>query len=891
MVNIQTLVFLDLEATGLLSPIHKPKITELTMIAVHCSEFLQAHLGSNMPRIINKLTLCFNPRKAITPKAMEMTGLYSDSLENQSDFDKDAVALIDVFLRRLAPPICFLAHCGNRFDYPLLKTEILNVGSELTADIVCADTWEMFQSLDNRAYIPMAWSRKSVMSHDLATANGVVSSKCDVVTLKQTDNLKKRHSQSSLQSDEKPNSSACNVSPSTSKGKNEDSQKIGCSKSDTKSNNIMNCKPNFLSSNTSLSLLCGGDFKSLTAKRVEHPDSGSAEALCACESPVQDCSETVIRSGGTSPKVECFTNNDGSTSRLCSPYAEGNNNAVFSTKPATKSSSPAGSKISDTKGNGVRKITSFSIKDIVTSDKSDSLSGESSPPAIVSSGLTYRGSSPPALLSTVNSKSPSSPTKTSLMRPGSAKSLDAEVAGVSNENLDSVNNNSDKSSKGEMLLIKGEKSETKGVEPSECGSTGTLGQSAQNSVYVNSGTSENSVAGPNGEKKVQIRKPAKKRFSRGHDALNFDSPDLNSKVDSVKTDASPKSKTPESVSSVNAVPQISSGVSEGVIASTSNSAADHQGRCQTPESNLISASLRSCPRSPTKRKPSDSIEHDNGISQAKKVKKKLFESDSASVRELVHAASNSPGSDSGAEPVSSSQGNNGDAGNNKPRLESLGTIIYWHDYFTEEFFKESLEMEDCLHPKPDSSSSSREAALNMEKRQNLDVKRPQTLSANVDNAVNSNPVAAEHSSAFKPQDSLAANPVLRSALTAPLNLSLKDRDELDVTSSHSNSAQAKSPEHDNQNTSQRLATTPKSHGNTSQREDKAVDILPHAKVSYSQREIYRRVFGIYPPISHRSEDDCITLMQIVQTVAPKAAIWLDVNSCPFRQVEPLYTRK
>jgi hypothetical protein len=74
MVNLQTLVFLDLEATGLMTAIHKPKITEMTMIAVHCSEFRQAHLSSNMPRIINKLTLCFNPIKTITHKAMEITG-------------------------------------------------------------------------------------------------------------------------------------------------------------------------------------------------------------------------------------------------------------------------------------------------------------------------------------------------------------------------------------------------------------------------------------------------------------------------------------------------------------------------------------------------------------------------------------------------------------------------------------------------------------------------------------------------------------------------------------------------------------------------------------------------------------------------------------------------
>jgi hypothetical protein len=776
----------------------------------------------------------------------------------------------------------------------LLKAEILHVGSELTADIFCADTWEMFQSLDNHTNIPVTWSSKSVISHDLATANGVISQKNDVgspLTSKQTDNHKKRHSQSSSKSDEKSNSTDQTSSPS--KGGNGDNPKVVSSKSDVKMN-VASSRTSLISSNTSLSLLCGGDFKSLAVKRVENPDSHLGEAVCNCDK-AQDSGaasgDTTVGSC-SSPKVECATDNN--KSRLPSPHADStlnNNNTGFSMKAANTLTSLPGSKTSDNKGNGVRKITSFSIRDIVTGDKTESSSGDASPPAIVSSGLTYRGSSPPMLISSVSSGSPNLPTKTSLIQPVASKSGDVgECCVVSNENLDSVNNNSVKSSKDENLRVKGA---TKDGRPNVSGSTGN---SVVNVANVQCAISDNPVGGSTSsvEKKMQIRKPAKKRFSRGCESLNFDNKDLSHEVESVKTDViSHKSNSPETVDvlSVDPAPQVSSRLSELVAASTSNSSVDCPAGCRPPKSNLISESPRSCPRSPTKRKTSESSGHDSDISQAKKVKKKLFESDSASVRELVRAASNSPGSDSAAEPVSSSQGNN-DTGNNKPRLESLGTIIYWHDYFNEEFFKESLEMEDCLHPKPDSSSYSREPAVNPENRQNSEVNRPQTLTVSVGDTVSvsstCNPVVTAHSSAFDPQTLNASNPVLRSAVTAPLNLSLKDREERDVTSSHSNSVLAKSPDQDNRNPTQRLAT--RGQGNKIP-EDKPVDVSSRSKVSYSLREIYKRTFGIYPPMSHRSEDDCITLMQLVQTVAPKAAIWLDINSCPFRQVEPQYTRK
>lgn len=39
-------------------------------------------------------------------------------------FDVEIYELITFFLRRLIPPICFVAHNGNHFDYPVFLSEL-----------------------------------------------------------------------------------------------------------------------------------------------------------------------------------------------------------------------------------------------------------------------------------------------------------------------------------------------------------------------------------------------------------------------------------------------------------------------------------------------------------------------------------------------------------------------------------------------------------------------------------------------------------------------------------------------------------------------------------------------------------------------------------------------
>lgn len=72
--NIKTFVFLDCETTGLPAyEYNKTKITELCLISCQADNI---RLGV-IPRVKNKLNLCFNPMKRVSPAAEEITGMMS----------------------------------------------------------------------------------------------------------------------------------------------------------------------------------------------------------------------------------------------------------------------------------------------------------------------------------------------------------------------------------------------------------------------------------------------------------------------------------------------------------------------------------------------------------------------------------------------------------------------------------------------------------------------------------------------------------------------------------------------------------------------------------------------------------------------------------------------
>jgi len=160
MLQIRTLVYFDLEATGLRSS-GKPRISELSLVAVKVEDVLElqttitehlARVGSSgveslEPRVLNKLTICVYPMATIMPVVSNITGLDNYNLTDQARFDKNTVDMINSFLLRLPTPVCLVAHNGDNFDFPLLKAELEKVNGSLGTDILCADSYNGFKHI------------------------------------------------------------------------------------------------------------------------------------------------------------------------------------------------------------------------------------------------------------------------------------------------------------------------------------------------------------------------------------------------------------------------------------------------------------------------------------------------------------------------------------------------------------------------------------------------------------------------------------------------------------------------------------------------------------------------------------------------------------------------
>jgi len=67
----ETFVFLDLESTGLSGIGEKPRITEVSLVAVHRTMLGSSH---DLPRVMDKLTVCVYPMRPVTPMATDLTG-------------------------------------------------------------------------------------------------------------------------------------------------------------------------------------------------------------------------------------------------------------------------------------------------------------------------------------------------------------------------------------------------------------------------------------------------------------------------------------------------------------------------------------------------------------------------------------------------------------------------------------------------------------------------------------------------------------------------------------------------------------------------------------------------------------------------------------------------
>ncbi|XP_036594929.1 three-prime repair exonuclease 1 [Trichosurus vulpecula] len=169
---METLVFMDLEATGL--PFSQPKVTELCLVAIHrhALEGLQPAPpteGSSQvplpPRVADKLCLCVAPGKACSSAASNLTGLNTAMLtaHRRRRFDSGLVDLIQAFLQRQPPPLCLVAHNGDRFDFPLLQAELswAGVGPDALSGVFCVDSIAALRALDRSGPPRESSQRKS----------------------------------------------------------------------------------------------------------------------------------------------------------------------------------------------------------------------------------------------------------------------------------------------------------------------------------------------------------------------------------------------------------------------------------------------------------------------------------------------------------------------------------------------------------------------------------------------------------------------------------------------------------------------------------------------------------------------------------------------------------
>jgi len=158
MTEIKTLVYFDIEATGLKNS-GRPRISEVSFVALNTQEFVDLNqklvkklknvksyedileLETFLPRVLNKLTLSVYPMALMMPEVSKITGLDNYNLTDQARFDKRTGDLLKTFLGRLPLPVCLVAHNGNMYDFPLLQAELVKAGSELGSNILCVDSY------------------------------------------------------------------------------------------------------------------------------------------------------------------------------------------------------------------------------------------------------------------------------------------------------------------------------------------------------------------------------------------------------------------------------------------------------------------------------------------------------------------------------------------------------------------------------------------------------------------------------------------------------------------------------------------------------------------------------------------------------------------------------
>ena len=141
--RFSTFVFLDLETTGFSNPV---EITELSMVAAEREHIVHSSTTTkDVPRLLDKFTVCVQPTKEIEPFASMVTGISNEDLQNRRKLDIELGRSVLAFLARQKPPVCLVAHNGDNFDFKVLISQLDTVGLSLPIDIRASDSLKAFR--------------------------------------------------------------------------------------------------------------------------------------------------------------------------------------------------------------------------------------------------------------------------------------------------------------------------------------------------------------------------------------------------------------------------------------------------------------------------------------------------------------------------------------------------------------------------------------------------------------------------------------------------------------------------------------------------------------------------------------------------------------------------
>lgn len=144
--QFSTLIFFDLETTGLRKPV---EITELSMIAVERNHILES--SKSIPRLLDKFTTCVRPSKEIESFASTVTCLSNDTLGKRKGFDIELGIIFRSFIMRQPQPVCLVAHNGDNFDFKILVSQLNAVGVTLSESVQASDSLKAFRKQHKEA--------------------------------------------------------------------------------------------------------------------------------------------------------------------------------------------------------------------------------------------------------------------------------------------------------------------------------------------------------------------------------------------------------------------------------------------------------------------------------------------------------------------------------------------------------------------------------------------------------------------------------------------------------------------------------------------------------------------------------------------------------------------